>query len=82
MGNLTGLCPDVGGTSAATWPCPLAEMPGGLVGGNLGTLRIPREDWGTLGKIREDYGNHHPPFKNPIIYIGEFFSKCSNNPGW
>ena len=22
-------------------------------GGNWGTLRIPREDWGTLGKIRE-----------------------------
>ncbi len=24
-------------------------------GGNWGTLRIPREDWGTLGNIREDY---------------------------
>ena len=24
-------------------------------GGNWGTLRIPREDWGTLGNIRE-YG--------------------------
>ncbi len=23
-------------------------------GGNRGTLRIPREDWGTLGNIRED----------------------------
>ena len=23
-------------------------------GGNWGTLRIPREDWGTLGNIRED----------------------------
>ena len=23
-------------------------------GGNLGTLRIPREDWGTLQNIRED----------------------------
>ncbi len=22
--------------------------------GNWGTLRIPREDWGTLGNIRED----------------------------
>ena len=22
-------------------------------GGNWGTLRIPREDWGTLGNIRE-----------------------------
>ena len=23
-------------------------------GGNWGTLRIPKEDWGTLGNIRED----------------------------
>ena len=23
-------------------------------GGNWGTLRIPREDWGTLGNIRND----------------------------
>ena len=23
-------------------------------GGNWGTLRIPREDWGALGSIRED----------------------------
>ena len=23
-------------------------------GGNWGTLRIPREDWGTLGNSRED----------------------------
>ena len=23
-------------------------------GGKWGTLRIPREDWGTLGNIRED----------------------------
>ena len=23
-------------------------------GGNWGTLRIPREDWGTSGNIRED----------------------------
>ena len=29
-------------------------------GGNWGTIRIPREDWGTLGNIRKDYGNHHP----------------------
>ena len=29
-------------------------------GGNWGTLRIPREDWGTLGNIREDQRNHHP----------------------
>ena len=27
------------------------ECPRG--GGNWGTLRIPREDWGTLGNIRE-----------------------------
>ena len=33
-------------------------------GGNCGTLRIPREDWGTLGKIRE-ITTH---LKNPIIY--------------
>ena len=30
MANLTGLCPDVGGTPAATWPCPWAEMRGGV----------------------------------------------------
>ena len=29
-------------------------------GGNWGTLRIPREDWGTLGKIREP-----PPLGTP-----------------
>ena len=33
-------------------------------GGNWGTLRIPREDWGTLGKIRE-------PLNNPIKFTGE-----------
>ena len=33
-------------------------------GGNWGTLRIPREDWGTLGNILEDYGNHHPPWES------------------
>ena len=32
-------------------------------GGNWGTLRIPREDWGILGKIR---GITTPPVKNPI----------------
>ena len=37
-------------------------------GGNWGTLRIPREDWGTLGNIRNDYvGESPPPLKNPII---------------
>ena len=32
-------------------------------GGNLGTLKIPREDWGTLQDIREGKGNHHPPLR-------------------
>ena len=36
------------------------ECPRG--GGNWGTLRIPREDWGTLGKIRES----PPRVKNSI----------------
>ena len=27
---------------------------GGVQGGNWGTLRIPREDWGSLGNVRED----------------------------
>ena len=35
-------------------------------GGNWGTLRIPREDWGTLGKIREP-PPWNPPLSNPII---------------
>ena len=32
------------------------RVPKGVLkgGGNWGTLRIPREDWGTLGNIRED----------------------------
>ena len=30
-------------------------------GGNWGTLRIPREDWGTLGKIREPPPLGPPP---------------------
>ena len=33
-------------------------------GGNWGTLRIPRENWGTLRKIR---GITTPPGQNPII---------------
>ena len=33
-------------------------------GGNWGSLRIPREDWGTLGNIRE--GESPTPLKNPI----------------
>ena len=46
-------------------------------GGNWGTLRIPREDWGTLGKIREPpplgppHINHNhllgEPFQQPLI---------------
>ena len=31
-----------------------------------GTLRIPREDWGTLGNIREPLPLD-PPLRNPII---------------
>ena len=34
-------------------------------GGNWGTLRIPREDWGTLGKIREPPPLGTPPLNNP-----------------
>ncbi len=33
-------------------------------GGNWGTLRIPREDWETLGKIREP-PPLGPPLNNP-----------------
>ena len=35
-------------------------------GGNWGTLRIPREDWGTLGNIREPPPLGPPPLNNPI----------------
>ena len=35
-------------------------------GSNWGTLRIPREDWGTLGNIRET-PPLEPPLNNPII---------------
>ena len=42
-------------------------------GGNWGTLRIPREDWGTLGKIR---GITTPPFKNPSNSL-RYRKKCS-----
>ena len=37
--------------------CIICRVPKGGVfkgGGNWGTLRIPREDWGTLGNIGED----------------------------
>ena len=37
-------------------------------GGNWGTLRIPREDWGTLGKIREPPPLGPPPLNNPRIF--------------
>ena len=36
-------------------------------GGNWGTLKIPREDWGTLGNIKGRLGESPPPLKNPII---------------
>ena len=41
---------------------------GGVQGGgkNWGTLRIPRQDWGTLGKIREPPPLGTPPLNNPI----------------
>ena len=38
-------------------------------GGNWGTLRIPREDGGTLGKIR---GNHHPPLRILLSFYSSF----------
>ena len=34
--------------------CRVPKGGGVQGGGNWGTLRIPREDWGTLGDIRED----------------------------
>ena len=48
-------------------------------GGNWGTLRIPREDWGTLGKIREPPALG-PPLNNPInvcvlFHLGGGFAK-------
>ena len=36
-------------------------------GGNWGTLRIPKEDWGTLGNIRET-PPLGPPLNNPIKF--------------
>ena len=55
------------------------SMKSSMVVGFLGrgcSCRTPkdsgREDWGTLGNIREDKGNHHSgTLKNPIIYMGE-----------
>ena len=41
-------------------------------GGNWGTLRIPREDWGTLGKIREPPPLGTPPLNNPTIFDTNF----------
>ena len=47
-------------------------------GGNWGTLRIPREDWGTLGKIREPPPLGTPPLNNPIKWgvPGAWHSLC------
>ena len=49
--------------------CFVGSLRGGVFkgGGNWGTLRIPREDWGTLGKIREPPPLGPPPLNNPII---------------
>ena len=41
------------------------RVPKGGGGGNWGTRRIPREDWGTLGKIRGI--TESPPLNNAII---------------
>jgi len=49
-------------------------------GCNWGTLRIPRGDWGTLGNIREDEGNHHPPLQNPIIARCQWWQKQVGKP--
>ena len=44
-------------------------------GGNWGTLRIPREDWGTLGNIREPPPlGTPPPLNNPIKRNTQTFS--------
>ena len=51
-------------TGPETRNIPYCRVPKGGVfkgGGNWGTLRIPREDWGTLGKIREP-----PPLGTPL----------------
>ena len=47
-------------------------------GGNWGTLRIRREDWGTLGKIR----GITTPLKNPINLgkIPDIFYKWIGSP--
>ena len=47
-------------------------------GGNWGTLRIPREDWGTLVKIREPPPLGTPPLNNPIRIEGGATEKWSN----
>jgi len=37
------------------YQCIGRVLKGGVFkGGNWGTLRIPREDWGSLGNVRED----------------------------
>ena len=35
------------------------------------TLRIPRKDWESLGNIREDSGNHHPPLRILLANLGK-----------
>ena len=39
-------------------PCQLTSR------GKISSKSFPREDWGRLGNIREDSGNHHfPPLR-------------------
>ena len=45
-------------------------------GGNWETLKIPREDWGTLGKIR----GIPTPLKNPISYIQKPYDQLKGAP--
>ena len=49
-------------------------------GGNLGNLRIPREDWGTLQNIREDQGNHHLPLRILLVWEKNMFSLMFVSP--
>ena len=59
------------GTGAISGGCGTLVVRGGGVPGQPYALRISKdsvwEDWGTLGKITENMGNHHLPLKNPII---------------
>ena len=56
-----------------TWFFTQVILKGGCSrgGGNWGTVRIPREDWGTLGKIR----GITTPLKNPSICTSKHFVK-------